>query len=74
MDEGVIDREDEPAALGFVDQPLRLLRGRRHRLLDEHVLAGLQRLHREVEVARDRRGDRDRVDARIAAGRRRSRR
>ena len=39
---------------------------RRERLLDQDVLAGLQRLHRQLEVAGDRRRDGDGVDLRIA--------
>ena len=63
--EGVVDGQHEAAAIGLVDQALRLLGRRRDRLLDEDVLAGLERPHRQVEVARDRRRDGDRVDARV---------
>jgi hypothetical protein len=70
VDERVVDGEHQAAPLRFVDQALCLLGGRRDRLLDEHVLAGLEGLHRQVEMARHRRRDGHRVDARIAQHRR----
>src|SRR5262249_14018181 len=62
---GVIDGQLQPPPIGLVDQPLRLVGVHRHRLLDQHVLAGAQRLHRQLEVRRHRGGDDHRVDPRV---------
>src|SRR3954465_2021947 len=55
----------QSAPIGLINQPLCLLRGGRNRLFDEDMLAGLERAHRELEVAGDRRRDGDRIDTRI---------
>ena len=51
--------------VGQVGQSLGLADGRGQRLLDQHVLAGLQAPHGEREVGRDRRGDGDRVERQL---------
>ena len=64
--ESMIHRENKPATRGFVDQPLCLVRGRRHRLLDENVLSRHQRFQSETKMGRNGSGDGDGVNARIA--------
>ena len=54
-----------PGPLGGVERALRLLRPPRQRLLAEHVLAGLQRPDRPLDVQRVRQRDVDRVDLRV---------
>ena len=63
--ERVVDGEDAVPALRLVNQADRLVDIQRHRFFDQHVLAGAQRLHPEVEVCRDGRGDCHRVDPRV---------
>jgi hypothetical protein len=63
--EGVVHHQRQAASLGFLDQALGLLRCRRHRFLDQDVLAGSQRGHREVEMGRDWSRDHDCVERRI---------
>ena len=63
-DRGVVEQEvsreeDEAALLGERDELVRLRGGERRRLLDEDVLAGLERLARELVVRRHRGGDDD---------------
>ena len=53
-----------------LDELLGLRRRRRERLLDEHVLAVLERRLRQLEVRPDRRDDGDGVDVGRLAGRR----
>ncbi len=59
------DLEHEPGRLDGGGERLALLDGDAHRLLDQHVLAGLDRLlrHRDVELVGDR--DDHRVDERV---------
>ena len=63
-EEGVVHHDLQVLALGQLDQLLGLLRRRRERLLDEHVLAVLERRLRQLEVRPDRRDDGDGVDVR----------
>ena len=54
--------EHAPRALREVERLLDLVRPARVRLLAEHVLPGLERLHRPLVVHAVRKGDVDRVD------------
>ena len=63
--EGVAHHEREAGAVGEQHELLGVGRRARHRLLDEHVLAGLERRLGEREVRRDRRGDDHRVHGRV---------
>ena len=58
--------EDEVALLGDRDELVDLRRLHRGRLLDEHVLPGLERLLRELVVGRDGRRDHDGVQRGVA--------
>ena len=60
--EQVADHQDLARALGRGRDLLGVGDGLRQRLLDEAVLAGLERLEREVGVGRHRRGDDHRVE------------
>ena len=62
VEEEVAGHEDEPARLGEADQLLHLRDPHRRRLLDEDVLAGLERRFGERIVRRHRRRDDDRLD------------
>ena len=62
VEEQVARHQHEVALLGERDELLHLLAAHRRRLLDEDVLAGLERLLRELVVRRDGRCDDDRVD------------
>ena len=73
VEERVAGHSTRPFASATLDQLARLLGRRRERLLDEDVLAGLERRHRERVVGRDGRRDRDRLDRLVAAARPRSR-
>jgi hypothetical protein len=46
----VIDHQHEATSFGLVDQRERLLGCRRHRLFDQHVFAGAQGCHRQLEM------------------------
>ena len=63
-EEGVVHHDLQVLAVGQLDQLLRLLRRRRERLLDEHVLAVLERRLGQLVMGPDRRHDRDGVDVR----------
>ena len=65
VEEQVAGHEHEVALLGERDELVDLGRGHRGRLLDEHVLAGLERGLRELVVGRDRRRDDDGVELRV---------
>ena len=60
--EGVVHHDLQVLPLRQLNQLLGLLRRRGERLLDEHVLAVLERRLRQLEMRPDRRDDRDRVD------------
>ena len=62
VEEEMARHEDEPARLGEPDQLLHLRGPHRRRLLDEDVLAGLERRARERVVRRDGGRDHDGVD------------
>ena len=62
VEEQVAGHEHEPARLGEGDELLHLLAAHRRRLLDEDVLARLERLLRELVVGRHRGRDDDGVD------------
>ena len=64
VEEQVPGHQRQVALLGEGDELLHLLAAHRGRLLDEDVLAGLERLLRELVVRRDGRRDHDRVDVR----------
>ena len=72
-EERVVHHDLEVLPVGQLDQLLGLRGGRRERLLDEHVLAVLERRLGELEVRPDRRDHRDRVDVGRRQHRRRSR-
>ena len=63
VEQQVAGHEHEVACLGERDELLHLLAPHRRRLLDEDVLARVERLLRERVVGRDGRGDDDGVDA-----------
>ena len=63
--ERVINREHQLATFSFIDESLRLFSGRRNWFFNKHMLPGLQRAQREIEVTRHGRRDGDGVDARI---------
>jgi hypothetical protein len=67
--ERVARHEDQLALLGHGDQVLALLHGARHRLLDEHVLARLERAPAQVVVGGDRGCEQDAVDLRVVQDR-----
>ena len=69
VEEQVAGHEHEVALLGERDELLHLGAAHRRRLLDEDVLAGLERLLRERVVRRHRRRDHDRVERRRSASR-----
>ena len=62
VDERVVDHQGEALLVGERDHPLRVGDGVRERLLDEDVLAGLERLDRERRVRAHGRGDGDGID------------
>ena len=62
VEERMPGHEDEAETGREPEQALRLARRRGEGLLDEHVLAGFERRLGELEVCRDRCGDRDGVD------------
>ena len=62
VEEGVAGHEDELVLLREPRELDYLLGGGGQRLLDEHVLSGFERGHREGVVARDRRGDRNGIE------------
>jgi hypothetical protein len=57
VQKGVIYCQHQAASVGLVDKPLRVFNRRRDRFFHQDVLAGLQRPHGELEVARHRGGD-----------------
>ena len=57
------DLQDAPRAARRLDQALALRDGRGHRLLDQHVRAGLEKLPGDRVVQRGRRDDAHRLDA-----------
>jgi len=57
--------QDPPRSAGGVEGALDLLRPPVERLLAEHMLSGLERAHRPLDVQRVRQRDVDRVDVRI---------
>ena len=61
IDEQMPHHQDHVPVLGGVDQLARLGGTVRERLLDEHVLAGLDRGHGDLEMRRRGRGDRHRL-------------
>ena len=65
VDKRVIDHQDEIAPRRLLNQDLGLGRSLRHWLLDQHMLARLQRGERDLEMAGDRRGDENGIDRRI---------
>ena len=73
VEEQVAGHQHEVALGGERDELVHLAAAHRRRLLDEHVLAGLQRLLRELVVGRHGRGDHDRVERRRRRASRRSR-
>jgi hypothetical protein len=64
--EVVADEHPERRARGALDDPVGLLERRRERLLEEEVLARVERGDRELGVRGRRRADRDRVDRAVA--------
>ena len=62
VEERVAGHEHEAGRLSRSTELFNLFGRRRQRLLDERVLAGLERRHRQGEVGRDRSRDRHGVD------------
>ncbi len=56
------DEHDAPRAIASLDDGLVILQPEKRRLLDEHVLAGGERLQRQIEVPSRRHGDDHDVD------------
>ena len=63
---GMIDHQDHALAFGQVHQFFRFRDRRAHRLLDQDVLAGEDRLAGKIEMCGDRRGDEHSLDLAIA--------